>query len=66
MPRLLELAAPYFSESTVGLFLKGREAQTELGEARQKWNFLAELRPSQTDNDSQIIVIRALRAKAEG
>lgn len=66
MPRLLELAAPYFSDSTVGLFLKGREAQAELDEARQKWNFSAELRPSQTDNDSQIIVIRALRAKAEG
>jgi len=27
---------------------------------------LAELHSSQTDNDSQIIVIRALRTKAEG
>ncbi len=66
MSRLLELAAPYFSGSTVGLFLKGREAQAELDETRRQWEFSAEQRPSQTDNDSQIIVIRALRAKAEG
>jgi 16S rRNA (guanine527-N7)-methyltransferase len=66
MPRLLELAAPYFSDSTVGLFHKGREAEAELNEARQSWNFWAERCPSQTDKDGQIIVIRALRAKAEG
>ena len=66
MPRLLELAAPYFSDSTVGLFLKGREAQAELDEARQQWDLVAEQCPSQTDKDSQIILVRALRAKAEG
>lgn len=65
MPRLLELAAPYFSDSTVGLFLKGREAQAELDEARQRWTFLAEQRPSQTDSDGQIVIVRALTAKAE-
>jgi len=66
MPRLLELAAPYFSIATVGLFLKGRGAKAELDEAGQRWEFSAEQRPSQTDRDSQIIVVHALRAKVEG
>ena len=34
LPRLLELAQPYFSTATVGLFLKGREAQAEVEAAR--------------------------------
>ena len=66
MPRLLELAAPYFSDSTTGLFLKGRGVQAELDEASRKWEFSAESCPSQTDRSSQIIIVRALRTKAEG
>lgn len=66
MPRLLQLAAPYFSGSTVGLFLKGREAQSELDAANQGWELLTEQCPSQTDKEGQIILVRALRAKAEG
>lgn len=66
MPRLLELVAPYFSGSTVGLFLKGREAQSELDAASQGWELLTEQCPSQTDKEGQIILVRALRAKAEG
>jgi len=66
MPRLLELVAPYFSGSTVGLFLKGREAQSELDAANQEWELLTERCPSQTDKEGQIILVRALRAKAEG
>lgn len=66
MPRLLELVAPYFSGSTVGLFLKGREAKAELDAANQEWELLTEQCPSQTDKEGQIILVRALRAKAEG
>jgi 16S rRNA (guanine527-N7)-methyltransferase len=66
MPRLLQLVAPYFSGSTVGLFLKGREAQSELDAANQGWELLTEQCPSQTDKEGQIILVRALRAKAEG
>jgi 16S rRNA (guanine527-N7)-methyltransferase len=66
LPRLLDLAAPYFSEDTVGLFLKGREAQAEIAAAEQQWAFDAALYPSQTDDEGQIVVVRALRAKTEG
>lgn len=66
LPRLLELAAPAFSAQTVGLFLKGREAESEVDAARERWAFDAALRPSLTDAGGRIVVIRALEAKMEG
>jgi 16S rRNA (guanine527-N7)-methyltransferase len=65
LPRLLDLAAPYFSDDTVGLFLKGREAQSEVEAAQRHWEFAVALHPSLTDKDGRIIVIRALKAKTE-
>jgi 16S rRNA (guanine527-N7)-methyltransferase len=66
LPRLLELAAPAFSAQTTGLFLKGREAQSEVDAARARWAFEAELQPSVSDAGGRIVVIRALEAKTEG
>jgi len=66
LPRLLDLAAPYFSQATVGLFLKGREAQGEVELAQRCWDFEAALHPSLTDSDGRIVVIRALKSKTEG
>jgi len=65
LPRLLDLAAPYFSAHTLGLFLKGREAPTEVEAAQKRWNFTVALPPSLTDSDGRIVVIRALQAKTE-
>jgi 16S rRNA (guanine527-N7)-methyltransferase len=66
LPRLLELAAPAFSDHTVGLFLKGREAETEVDAASERWTFAGELQPSVTDVSGRIVVVRALEAKREG
>jgi len=66
LPRLLDLSAPFFSGPTIGLFLKGREAEAEVEAARKLWNFEPELHPSLTDASGRIIVIRALNAKSEG
>lgn len=65
LPRLLDLAAPYFSKDTVGLFLKGREAQAEVAAAQSEWDFAFELHQSLTDKDGQVVVVRALQAKTE-
>jgi 16S rRNA (guanine527-N7)-methyltransferase len=65
LPRLLDLAAPYFSDTTVGLFLKGREAQAEIDAALKRWNFSLALHPSQTDSDGRVVEVRALKAKTE-
>jgi 16S rRNA (guanine527-N7)-methyltransferase len=66
LPRLLDLSAPFFSGPTMGLFLKGREAEAEVEAARKLWDFEAELKPSLTDAGGRIVVIRALNAKTEG
>ena len=65
MPRLLDLAAPYFTDDTVGLFLKGREAQAEVDAARQRWDFALALHPSQTDSEGRVVAVSALQAKTE-
>lgn len=66
LPRLLDLSAPFFSGPTMGLFLKGREAEAEVEAARKLWDFEPELKPSLTDAGGRIVVIRALNAKTEG
>lgn len=66
LPRLLDLAAPAFSPETLGLFLKGREAQAEVDAARARWTFETTLLPSLTDGGGRIVQIRALQAREEG
>ncbi len=65
LPRLLDLAAPYFAAETVGLFLKGREAQAEVDAARERWDFTVALHPSQTDSEGRVVAVSALKAKTE-
>jgi len=64
--KLFALAAPLFASSTVGLFLKGRDAAAELQTAEKLWNFHAELVPSRTERDARIVVVRKLERKNEG
>jgi 16S rRNA (guanine527-N7)-methyltransferase len=66
LPRLVEMAAPYFASSTLGLFLKGREVAAEIEEAARTWRFAYELKPSVTDEDARVVLLKALRPKTEG
>jgi 16S rRNA (guanine527-N7)-methyltransferase len=66
LDKLLALAAPLFASSTVGLFMKGRDAAAELEAAEKLWNFRSELVPSRTERDARIVVIRNLERKNEG
>ncbi len=64
LPRLLDYAAPFLRKTQpgalppVGLFLKGREVDRELTEAREKWKIEAELLPSRTDVTARILRIQ--------
>jgi len=63
MPRLFELAAPFFGARTRGLFLKGREAEAEIEAARQQWDFTSRLHPSLTSAGSHIVEVTGLRPR---
>jgi 16S rRNA (guanine527-N7)-methyltransferase len=68
LPRLLELAAPWFRPGVKGLFLKGRAAKQEIEAAKRHWSFACELHPSLTAADSTMLEISDLtkRPKARG
>lgn len=66
LPKLLGLSLPFFSPQTVALFPKGREAEVEVGEARQRFDFDCRLAPSLTDGEARIVIVRNLAVKAEG
>ncbi len=62
LPRLFQLAAPFFEERTKGLFLKGREAEAEIEAAREEWEFSSRLHPSLTSS-SHIVEVTGLRRR---
>jgi len=66
LPRLLEMSAPYFTASTLGLFLKGKDAAAEVEQAQLRWQFACELKPSLTDSEARVVVLKALKPKKEG
>jgi 16S rRNA (guanine527-N7)-methyltransferase len=65
LPRLFELAQPFFGPETRGLFLKGREAEAEIEEAMAAWDFAATPHQSLTSADSHVVEVRALRPRAQ-
>jgi 16S rRNA (guanine527-N7)-methyltransferase len=65
LPRLLSLAAPYFSPFTAGVFPKGREAGAEIEAAREGFEFDVAQHPSRTDAHGRILVVTGLKAKTE-
>ncbi len=63
LDKLLGLAVPLFGPQTVGLFPKGRDVAAEIDAAQRLWRFQYELKPSRTDADGRIVVLRDLEAK---
>ena len=62
---LLQLARAFWSERTLGLFLKGREARQEIGEALRRHQFEFDCVPSRTSGEGVIVEVRDLALKAE-
>ena len=65
LDRLLGLAAPLFAPSTVGVFLKGRDAAAEIETAAKAWTFAVEMVPSITETTGRVVVIRDLQPKSK-
>lgn len=61
LPKLLEYAAPFFDENTVGLFLKGQYVDDELTEATKYWNISTDQLPSRSDDTGKILKVRSVQ-----
>ena len=57
LDRLLGYAQPYFERGARGLFLKGAEVETEIGEAKKTWRFRAETKVSLSDPRGRLLWI---------
>jgi 16S rRNA (guanine527-N7)-methyltransferase len=55
---LLGFAAVHLRAGGPAIFPKGARHAEELTEARNRWTFDIETRPSQSDRDSAVLVIR--------
>ncbi len=64
--RLVSLSLPFFRADTVGIFPKGRGAESEIEEARAAWVFDVETIPSLTDEAARIVLVRHPQARTEG
>lgn len=63
--RLLALAHHLSTDKTVWILPKGRNARSELDEARRNWHCEAQIVPSRTDPESEILLLRRVTAKGK-
>lgn len=61
LPDLLAHAARFATPGTVCLFLKGRRVEAELTDARRGWMMELSQRPSLSDAEGRILIIRGFR-----
>ncbi len=61
LPVLLTLAAPHLAPGGLGLFPKGKNVDTEIREALDRWSFACDKVPSETDRDAAILKIGDLK-----
>lgn len=64
--KLLRMAQPLLADTTVALFLKGREAPREIEAARREWQFQVLTITSRTDPGGRIVDIRHLSNLGRG
>ena len=62
---LLAMAHPLLKKGAQGLFPKGQDVDAELTRASKYWTIEAQLVPSKTDPRSRVVVVRALRRRAD-
>lgn len=60
LPRLLSYAQPLLRGRARGLFLKGREVEAEIAEAKKAWRFKVALIPSLSDPSGRIVQVEGL------
>lgn len=61
LPQLIGLSLPHLRDDGCALFLKGRQADKELADARQVYDFDLSRRASKTDPEASILKLERLR-----
>ena len=61
--RLLTISTHLSTRKTLWVLPKGRSVQSELAEARLSWHCEAEIVPSRTDPESEILLLRNVRRR---
>ena len=62
LPNLMNYAAPFWGEQTVGIFPKGRNYQSELDAARESYDYDVSLHNSRSDDEAKILIVKSLSA----
>ncbi|MCX7328453.1 MAG: 16S rRNA (guanine(527)-N(7))-methyltransferase RsmG, partial [Hyphomicrobiales bacterium] len=61
LEQLLAWTNGLLRKGTLGIFPKGQDVDNELRIAATSWDFTADLRPSLTDRDGRIVLVRMSR-----
>lgn len=65
LSKLVKLIAPYFTSSTLGMFLKGRNVAVELEKAAKDLRVAFKLIPSVTEEGGQVVLLNVLKSRRE-
>lgn len=65
LPRLMEYAAPFWADHTIGLFLKGAQVQAEIDAAHLDFSFSHTITPSQADDAGCLLHISSLHKQEQ-
>lgn len=58
LPKLLDLSFPRLAPNATCVFLKGQNAPSEIENARKNWRFSSSSRPSVTQPDGEILILK--------
>lgn len=66
LPKLLDMAEPFFRDGAIGLFHKGQDVDLELQDATRYRNVLYEKHPSHSDSRGVILVVKEIARVSDG
>jgi 16S rRNA (guanine527-N7)-methyltransferase len=64
LKHLCDFTAPFVRAGAIGLFPKGQDVESELTEATRYWSICLDKRPSLTDPDATILIVKGLDSVA--
>jgi 16S rRNA (guanine527-N7)-methyltransferase len=64
LAQLLDWAKELLRSGAVGIFPKGRDVEVELTQAAKSWKLEVEQRPSLTDREGRIVIVRSLEPRS--